>query len=77
MFVQQRQDSCLIVGDTLVLSSRLDRAIGAPLKVRPETQGPFPVATGILGFLYIFKSSQASSPFEALNSRLSRVVKGM
>ena len=30
--------------------------------------GYLPVATGILGFLTIFKMSQASSPFEALNS---------
>ena len=37
-------------------------------EVRQETQGPFPVATGIFGFLLIFKRSQASSPFEALNS---------
>ena len=36
--------------------------------MRPETQGPFPVATGILGFLSIFKRSQALSPFEVLNS---------
>ena len=39
-----------------------------PVEVRRETQGPFPVATGICGFLSIFKGSQASSPFEALNS---------
>ena len=50
------------------LSSRLGRAMGMSLDVRQETQGPFPVATGILGFLSIFKRSQASSPFEALNS---------
>ena len=43
-------------------------AIGTPLEVMWETQGSFPVATGILGFLSIFKGSQASSPFEALNS---------
>ena len=54
--------------DTLGFSSRLGRAMGMPLDVRRETQGPFPVATGILGFLSIFKRSQASSPFEALNS---------
>ena len=47
---------------------RLDRAIRTPLEVRRETQGPFPVATGILGFLSIFKKSQAWCPFEALNS---------
>ena len=33
-----------------------------------ETQGPFPVAAWVLGFLSIFKRSQVSSPFEALNS---------
>ena len=38
------------------------------LNVRRETQCPFPGATGILGFLSMFKRSQASSPFEALNS---------
>ena len=36
--------------------------------MRHETQGPSLVATVILGFLTIFKKSQASSPFEALNS---------
>ena len=38
------------------------------LEVRRETQVPFPGATGILGFLSIFRRSQASSPLEALNS---------
>ena len=54
--------------DTSVFSLRLGRVIGTPLEVRRETQGPFPVATGILIFLSIFKRSQASCPFEALNS---------
>ena len=36
--------------------------------MRLETQYPFPVTTGILGFLSIFKRNLASSPFEALNS---------
>ena len=36
--------------------------------MRREALGPFPVATGIFGFLSIFKKSQALSPFEALNS---------
>ena len=31
-------------------------------------EDPFPVATVILGFQSIFKKSQASSPFESLNS---------
>ena len=39
-----------------------------PLDVRQETQRPFPVSTWIFGSLLIFKRSQASSPFEALNS---------
>ena len=37
------------------------------LEVRQETKAHFLVGTVILGFLAIFKSSQASSPFEALN----------
>ena len=36
--------------------------------MRQETKGHFLVGTVILGFLSIFKKSQASSPFEALNS---------
>ena len=47
---------------------RLGRAIWMPLDVRWETQGPFLVATLILAFLSIFKKSQASLPFESLNS---------
>ena len=39
-----------------------DRVIGTLLDVRRETPCPFPLATGILGFLSIFKRSQASSP---------------
>ena len=38
------------------------------LEVRQETKAHFLVGTMILGFLSIFKKSQASSPFEALNS---------
>ena len=68
MCVQQCQDTCLVARDTSGFSSRIVRAIGTPLRARQGTQGPFPVATGILGFLSIFKRSQASSPFEALNS---------
>ena len=68
MFGQRRQDSCLVVRDTSGFSARLGRAIETPLEVRWETQGPFSVATEILGFLSIFKRSQVSSHFEALNS---------
>ena len=38
------------------------------LDVRKETEVHILVGTVILGFLSIFKKSQASSPFEALNS---------
>ena len=54
--------------ETSGISSRLCSAIGILLKVGRETQDPFPVATGILGFLSILNRSQASSHFEALNS---------
>ena len=36
--------------------------------MRWETKGPFLVSTEILGFLSVFKKSQALSAFEALNS---------
>ena len=38
------------------------------LELRQETEVHFLVGRDILGFLSIFKKSQASSPFEALNS---------
>ena len=38
------------------------------VEVRQETKAHFLVGTVILGFLSIFKKSQALSPFEALNS---------
>ena len=38
------------------------------LEERQETKAHFLVGRVILGFLSIFKKSQASSPFEALNS---------
>ena len=38
------------------------------MDVRQETEVHFLVGTVILGFLSIFKKSQASSPYEALNS---------
>ena len=68
VFVQRRQNSCLVRRNTSEFSSRLGRAIGMPFQVRRETQSLFPVAARILGFPSIFKRSQASSPFEALNS---------
>ena len=57
VFVQRRQDSCLVARVTSGFSSTLGRAIGTPLEVRRETQCPIPVVTGILGFLSIFKRS--------------------
>ena len=78
MFVQRHQDSCLVRRYTSGISMRLGRAIGKLLEVRWETQGPYSVATGILGFLSIFKKSQASLPFETLNSAcLSRCQRDM
>ena len=68
VFVQRCQDSCLVMTDTSGISSRLGRATGTLLEVRRETHGPIPVATGILGFLSIFKRTQGSPTFEALNS---------
>ena len=54
-------------------STRLGRAIRMLLEVRHKTEVHFLVGTVILGFLSIFKKSQVSSPFEALNSaHLSR-----
>ena len=75
LFVQQCQDSCLVMRDTSGISSTLGSAIGMLLEVRRHTQCPFPVATVMLGFLSIFKRSQALSPFEPLNSAYLRGVK--
>ena len=44
------------------------RIIQTLLPVRWETKRPFLVSTEIWGFLSIFKNSQASAPFEALNT---------
>ena len=60
--------------DTSGISIRLGRGIQTLFEVRWETGVAFLVATVIFGFLSIFKKSQATSPFEALNSAcLSRV----
>ena len=68
VFVQRCQDSCLGTNDTSGISSKLGIAIGRLLEVRQETECPFLVATLILVLLSIFNKSQASSPFEALDS---------
>ena len=44
------------------------RTIRMLLEVRQEADVYFLVSTVILGILSIFKKSQASSPYEALNS---------
>ena len=46
----------------------LGNTIRTLLELRQETKAHFLVGRVILGFLSIFKKSQASSPFEALNS---------
>ena len=56
----------------------LARTLRTLLEVRKETKVHFLVGTVILGFVTIFKKSQASSPFEALNSGcLSRCQRDM
>ena len=67
-FIQQSQDSCLVSTDTSGIYTRLGRKIQTFLEVRPEAKHPLFVGTVILGFLSIFTNSQASSPFEAMNS---------
>ena len=54
--------------DTSGIKTRFGRIIQTLLDVRWETKCPFLVSTEILGFLSIFKKSQASAPYEALNS---------
>ena len=46
----------------------LGRTVRTLLKVRREAKRPLLVGTVILVFLSIFTKSQASSPFEAMNS---------
>ena len=67
-FVQRSQDSCVLMRDTSGIQTRLGRIIQRLLEVRWETTGPFLVSTEILELLSIFKKSQPSSAFEALNS---------
>ena len=76
-FVQRSQDSCVVMRDTSGIETRLGRVIQTLLDVRWETKGPFLVSTEILGFLSIFKKSQASPSFEALNSTSLSRCQGM
>ena len=68
MFFQGRQDSSLVKMDTSGVLTNLGRTIQTLLEVRQETEVHFLVGTVIWGFLSIFKKSQASSPYEAVNS---------
>ena len=54
--------------DTSGSESRLGSTIRTLLEVRPEAKRPLLVDTVMLVFLSIFTKSQASSPFEAMNS---------
>ena len=67
-FVQQRPDSCLVMTDTSGSYTVLGKKIQKHLEVSQEAKRPILVGTVILVFLSIFTKSQASSPFEALNS---------
>ena len=68
VFVHQCQDSCVVTRNTSGISTRLGRAIRMLLEAWQETEFILVVYTVILGFLSIFKRSQASSTFEALNT---------
>ena len=65
-FLQRSQESCLVMTENSGNSTRLGRTIQMLLEVRRETKRPLLVGTVILGFLSIFKKSQASTPFEAV-----------
>ena len=67
-FVQRSQDSCLVMTDTSGSYTMLGRKIQMPLELSREIKLPLLVGTVILVFLSIFTKSQASSPFEAMNS---------
>ena len=54
--------------DTSGIYTRLGSTIQTLLEVRQETEVHFLVGKVIMGFLSIFKKSQASSPFEVFNS---------
>ena len=56
------------LGRTPQESKLVCRIIQTFLEVRWETKRPFLVSTEILGFLSIFKKSQALAHFEGLNS---------
>ena len=67
-FVQQRQNPCLDMTDTSGSYTMLGRKIQTLVEVSQDAKCPLLVGRVILVFLSIFTKSQASSPFEALNS---------
>ena len=60
--------------DTSGVKTRLARTIRTLLELRQETEVHFLFGTVIFGLLSIFKKSQASSPYEAMNSVCLSVV---
>ena len=75
-FLQRSQDCGLVMMDTSGIQTRLGRILQTFREMRWESKRPFLVSTEILGFLSIFKKSQASSSFEALNSMSLSRCKG-
>ena len=67
-FVQRSQNSCLVMTDTSGSENMLGRKIQTLLEVSRVAKRLLLVGTVILVFLSIFTKSQASSPFESLNS---------
>ena len=67
-FVQRSQDTCLVMTVTFGSLTMFGRKIQIFLVVSQEAKCPLLVGTVILVFLSIFTKSQASSPFEAMNS---------
>ena len=68
LFVHRRQDSYLVTMYNPGIETTLSRTIRTHLDVKQETEVHVLVGTVILGFLSVFRKSQASTPFEALNS---------
>ena len=67
-FVQRSQDTCIVMTDTSGSYTMLGRKIQTLLEVSREAKRPLLFGRVILVFLSNFPKSQASSPFEALNS---------
>ena len=67
-FVQRSEDTCLVMTDTSGSYTMLGRKIQTLLELSREIKLPLLVGTVILVFLSVFTKSQASSPFEEMNS---------